>query len=227
MRRHLSYSNVVATLALFIALGGSSYAAIELRSGQVKTRHLSKNAITGFKVADRSLRREDLRPLDRGPLSYPPFSEAEGGRVNALSDGTALALSGTYATVPETQVDVPARPNGRRDIEANWLVFADVLTRSAGGEGDMDCAIATVGSPYTQITARGAQTLRPRYSQLSFAGFYQQTTERDRIELRCRLFSLASGTHEVVRAKLLVVAAQRRYANIPTYTVPVSPTAAP
>jgi hypothetical protein len=27
MRRHLTYSNVIATLALFIALDGSSYAA--------------------------------------------------------------------------------------------------------------------------------------------------------------------------------------------------------
>src|SRR4051794_27501874 len=49
MRERLSYANVVATLALFIALGGSGYAAVELRDGQVKTRHLAKNAVTGAK----------------------------------------------------------------------------------------------------------------------------------------------------------------------------------
>ena len=51
MLSRLSYANVVATLALFVALGGSSYAALKLprnsvgakqiRSGAVQPRHLS------------------------------------------------------------------------------------------------------------------------------------------------------------------------------------------
>jgi len=46
---HLTYSNVAASLALFIALGGSSYALAQLDEGSVRSRE----------VADRSLRAKD------------------------------------------------------------------------------------------------------------------------------------------------------------------------
>ena len=50
----LTYSNVTATLALFVALGGSSYAAVK---------------ITGRDIADRSLTGRDIKkksvPLNR------------------------------------------------------------------------------------------------------------------------------------------------------------------
>ncbi len=66
-----SYAEVVATLALFIALGGVSYAAIkipknsvgtkELRKNSVGTRELKKNAVTGNKVRNRSLQAADFK----------------------------------------------------------------------------------------------------------------------------------------------------------------------
>ena len=46
LRRHLSYANVMATLALFVALGGSSYAAIELGRNSVKSRNIAPGAVT-------------------------------------------------------------------------------------------------------------------------------------------------------------------------------------
>ena len=37
LREKLSYANVVATLALFVALGGASYAAVTLPAGSVES----------------------------------------------------------------------------------------------------------------------------------------------------------------------------------------------
>jgi hypothetical protein len=54
-RPRLSYANVVATMALFVALGGSSYAAVQLSNGQVKTKHLAKNAVKAKKLAPDSV----------------------------------------------------------------------------------------------------------------------------------------------------------------------------
>lgn len=61
MRRvpgRLSYSNVVATIALFIALGGASYAAVALPAHSVGTRQLKGGAVTpstlGFPLGARS-----------------------------------------------------------------------------------------------------------------------------------------------------------------------------
>ncbi|MGA9859240.1 MAG: hypothetical protein WBQ18_15350, partial [Solirubrobacteraceae bacterium] len=46
--RHLR-SNVIAYLALFIALGGTGYAAIRIPNGSVGNRQLKNHAITPIK----------------------------------------------------------------------------------------------------------------------------------------------------------------------------------
>jgi hypothetical protein len=45
IRRHVSYANVTATMALFVALGGTSYAALTLALGSVDNRQLSPGAV--------------------------------------------------------------------------------------------------------------------------------------------------------------------------------------
>jgi hypothetical protein len=67
-RHRLTYANVMATIAVFIALGGSSYAALTLKRGSVKGKHIARNAITSPKVKDASLLSQDFAPgqLPRG-----------------------------------------------------------------------------------------------------------------------------------------------------------------
>jgi hypothetical protein len=79
LHRHLSYANVMATIALFVALGGSSYAAIALSNNSVKSKHIGKgqvkrsdvgkNAVTSAKVKNLSLLAEDFKAgqLPTGP----------------------------------------------------------------------------------------------------------------------------------------------------------------
>jgi hypothetical protein len=50
MRSKLSYANVMATIAVFIALGGSSYAAIIITGKNVKN-----GSLTGADIKDNSL----------------------------------------------------------------------------------------------------------------------------------------------------------------------------
>jgi len=61
-RARLTYSNVVATLALFLALGGSSYAALSITSKDVKNRSLKggdlkKDTVTGKEIRESKLGR--------------------------------------------------------------------------------------------------------------------------------------------------------------------------
>jgi hypothetical protein len=46
MRRHLSYANVLATLALFAALGGSSYAAVKITGKDIKNGSIAKRDLS-------------------------------------------------------------------------------------------------------------------------------------------------------------------------------------
>jgi hypothetical protein len=51
LRRHLTYANVTVTIALFVALGGTSYAAFSLPAGSVGTKQLKNGAVTRAKLA--------------------------------------------------------------------------------------------------------------------------------------------------------------------------------
>jgi hypothetical protein len=93
LRSHLSYANVMATVAVFVALGGSSYAALTLEKNSVKSKHIAKGqikradiaagAINSQKVANFSLRRDDFRvgQLPAGPQG-PPGPKGDPGATN-------------------------------------------------------------------------------------------------------------------------------------------------
>jgi hypothetical protein len=74
MRRRLTYANVMATIAVFLALGGTTYAAAtivssDIQSGAVTTPKLARNSVTSVKVKDFSLIAKDFKPgqLPAGP----------------------------------------------------------------------------------------------------------------------------------------------------------------
>lgn len=124
-RGHLSYANVMATVAVFIALGGTSYAvtvlprnsvgskqvrtnaigAAELRSGAVRSAEIKRRAIRLDDLslgAQRSLRGQSGATGPQGPAGPPgvPYTAAvdASGRVrSATAAATASHGSGTGA----------------------------------------------------------------------------------------------------------------------------------
>jgi hypothetical protein len=83
MLHHLNYANVVATLALFIAIGGSSYAALrvgsrdivdnsvrsrDVRNNSLRSRDLRNLAITGRDIRHNALGGEQIREATLGPV---------------------------------------------------------------------------------------------------------------------------------------------------------------
>jgi hypothetical protein len=79
-RRPPSYADIVATVALFVALGGTSYAALQLSKGEVKRRHIARDAVTSPKVKDGSLLAKDFRggELPAGPQGPAGLQGARG-----------------------------------------------------------------------------------------------------------------------------------------------------
>ena len=64
IRNRLSYANVMSTLAVFIALGGSSYAAYSINGSTIKNRSVAAkkirhNTITGYEIRESALGRVD------------------------------------------------------------------------------------------------------------------------------------------------------------------------
>ena len=129
LRQRLTYANVMATVAVFIALGGSSYAALQIDSGDI-----ANNSVRGVDVRNRTLSDRDVK---RNGLTGRSIRESRLGRVprareaDRLGDLTAADLllrcpDGTFViadvcveTTPRSAV-VVWRGGGRlRDYGAN------------------------------------------------------------------------------------------------------------
>jgi hypothetical protein len=60
LRTRLTYANVISSLALFLAMGGVSWAAVTLPRNSVGAKQIKANAVTSDKVANGALKREDF-----------------------------------------------------------------------------------------------------------------------------------------------------------------------
>jgi len=90
MSSRLTYANVMSTLAMFIALGGASYAAIKLPANSVGSAQIKKNAVAGAKVRDGSLTGADVadRSLGVVDLAEPEqYHEVGGGDEPTFGNG--------------------------------------------------------------------------------------------------------------------------------------------
>ena len=96
-RFRLSYANVVASVALFVALGGSSYAAIKLPAGSVGAKQLRTAAVTSAKVKDGSLARRDFRA---GELAGAPGPAGPAGLTGPAGKDGQPGAPGRSALEP-------------------------------------------------------------------------------------------------------------------------------
>jgi hypothetical protein len=92
--RRPSPALVISILALFVALGGTSYAVTQLSKNSVGTPQLKKNAVTGAKVKDGSLTGTDLNLSTLGTVPSASSSNRADSAQTAERAGTA-ASAGT------------------------------------------------------------------------------------------------------------------------------------
>jgi hypothetical protein len=105
LRQRLTYANVMATIAVFIALGGSGYAAVTLQKNSVKGKHIAKNAVTSPKVKNRSLKRKDFArgTLPKG-IPGPQGLQGLQGATGPPGPGEEAAIS--YSAVDSSPATV-------------------------------------------------------------------------------------------------------------------------
>jgi hypothetical protein len=92
LRRRLNYANVMATVALFVALGGSAYAAIQLPKNSVGPKQLKKNAVTTAKVKNGAITgaKINLPTLGTVPSATSAASATTAATASKASDSDAL-----------------------------------------------------------------------------------------------------------------------------------------
>jgi hypothetical protein len=96
-------ANVMATLALIVALGGTSYAATSLKKNSVGSKQIKNSSITSSDVKNNSLTGSDIK-------------ESKLGTVPSATSATAAATAGhagtadnaTHATTADKALTLPA-----------------------------------------------------------------------------------------------------------------------
>lgn len=101
LRRHLTYANIMATLAVFIALGGVSYAAVSLPANSVGSNQIKNKAVSLKKISIGA--REALHGATgtagaQGPVGAAGATGATGEPGEAGDDGAPGAPGAPGAT---------------------------------------------------------------------------------------------------------------------------------
>lgn len=152
----LSYANVVATLALFIALGGVSWAAVKLPknsvgSAQIKknaitSAKIKKNAITGTKIKNGSLTGGDINAgtLGKVPSAANADNSATTNTVQTFSKRVLASASGSssQSSVRAAATPVPLASHGQVSIYGKCYVYSGSLYVEVFSQSSADGALA-------------------------------------------------------------------------------------
>jgi hypothetical protein len=117
VRSRLTYANVIATMALFVALGGSSYAALTItgknvRNGTLTGKDFKRNSLTGKQIREGRLGTNSLtgRQIRESSLARVPLATSATNATNATNAVDADTLDGrapgTFASATPEAVHV-------------------------------------------------------------------------------------------------------------------------
>ncbi|HEX8959551.1 MAG TPA: hypothetical protein VF770_06985 [Solirubrobacterales bacterium] len=164
IRKHLSYANVMATLALFVSLGGGAYAALRIPVDSVGNRQLQRNAVTGAKVRNASLTGADVKP---GSL---PGSDIKPGSLSAAALpllGLANLLGASGTAINNAAIELEAGECERYVFAANGVQPGDAVILQGSDIEGLEHAIEggpTISNP-NQLNATVCADSKHKVSQ--------------------------------------------------------------
>jgi hypothetical protein len=156
----VTYANVMSTLAVFIALGGSSYAALHINSADI-----ANNSVRGIDVRNRTLGEREIR---RNALGGRSIKESRLARVPRARDADRVG----GMTAAELVV---ACPSGTFPI-ADVCVETTPRAAAAYGTAIVECATTGVpAGPGRRLPTHGE--LRAALSAVQLAAGGELTSE--------------------------------------------------
>lgn len=174
-------ANVVGYVALFAALGGTSYAAVSLAPGSVTTRALANGAVTHAKLGASSVASNNLRTHSltasafqpgaltkainsaaRGPAGINGRNGAAGpagpaGQDGSASIATAARSTGTVTAGPSASTGVPLTSGSWTQASNDLNLIAGSMTlgipASCTGSFGNELIVSVDGTPNTFAVA--------------------------------------------------------------------------
>ena len=169
LRRHLSVANVLSITAVFIAIGGTGYAALTLPKNSVGSKQIKRQAVKSSDVKNGTLKPVDFRAGTllqgetgpqglQGPQGTPGAAGAPGanGSADAYAriqpDGTLLPRIGevfpvTNKVIQQENIEKPAAGiyciKGLPFNPASGMVASDNAGAAAATDNDVVLSVAT------------------------------------------------------------------------------------
>jgi len=124
MRRHVTPSTAIASLALFLALtGGIAFAAVKLAPNSVRSSHIKDGQVRSADIANGSIVAKDLK---KGVLGTAAGARGPAGPAGAAGPAGPAGPQG--ATGPAGSAIVASRTSGTLSGAAQLGSYGDALT---------------------------------------------------------------------------------------------------
>jgi hypothetical protein len=155
IRGHMTSAHAIALLALFVAMGGTGYAALQLPDNSVGSKQIRKDAVVSSKVKNGSLLANDFRAgqLPAGPagpqglegpqglqgpqgLEGPQGLQGPKGDTGDKGDTGATGQTGTFGSVTTQYELAPAALPDGRSQSYDVLCPTGQIAIGGGSRGD-------------------------------------------------------------------------------------------
>jgi hypothetical protein len=212
------YANVTATLALVVALGGTSYAAAKLAPNSVGAAQLKRNAVTTAKVKDGTLQAADFqagtitpgKDGPRGPQGAAGPAGAPGAKGDKgdtgdpclSSDPACRGPNGAagFSAISTSALAFPASTASTTvqslDLPAGkYIVDARVNAHDTGADSTVACSLASGATTIDSMGgALGVDTTATIDAALSLNGPLTLGAPGT-VKLNCSLASVVPGNY--------------------------------
>jgi len=183
LRATFTYANVVATIALFLAVsGGVVYAATNLGKNSVKSKNIAAKAVKSRNLAKNAVKAKNLGPnavttakIQKGAVT--------GGKVKSASLGRANLAAGTLAGLQVAEIQAAAVPGLTTEVTGGTpvpLTGTAAFTPAAGKSYELLTELKgtpTDADPADKFACSASVTILVNGVPLSGAGIWNKGGE--------------------------------------------------
>jgi hypothetical protein len=214
--RRFSYANVTASLALFVALGGTAVAAATLPRDSVGSAQISADAVRSPEISSGAVRSSDISDggIKLADVAAGARSDLVGDLLFAERDGSeqdARQCVGSDLSVCPDFLALPlASKSGARTVGGpgrNWLVQARFVVAVGGTTGVLDtCGIVDTSESGPAAVLDSVQTFTKTQSEeetMAFSAVVRKNAGDPTVAIRCT--EQPGDTVELSNTKLTAV----------------------
>lgn len=139
IRRHLTFANVIALIALFVALGGSVYAASKINGKQIK-----RGSVPGNRLKPDSVGGKQVKESKLGTVPSAAFAASAGDAATLGGNGPGSFVSS--ADVRRVHWDVTA---GSSSVSATVLDLAPLRLTAGCSQSHFDLQVSSTATSGT------------------------------------------------------------------------------